>query len=79
LHADIGTLRVYTGLLSGSVAVWNQTGSAGNFWQIAQINVTTTTSYSFIFDVDIGNCLLVYSIYAHNLPMYVIYKLFYKF
>lgn len=54
---DAGTLRVFIGLSSGSVEVWNATGNSGNYWILAQINVTTQTNFEMIFTAEIGKYL----------------------
>ena len=55
---DIGTMRLYTALSSGSVQVWNRTGDAGNFWVYAAVNITTTARFELAFDAEIGKLLL---------------------
>ena len=68
LSTDIGVLRLYTGLRSGSVQVWNQTGSVGSYWAFAQVNITTTDGFELIFDAERGmyeQCL-VCSLYIYD-------------
>lgn len=56
MFTDIGTLRLFTALASGSIEVWNRTGNAGNYWVYAAVNVTTTAQWELSFDALIGKC-----------------------
>ena len=47
-------MRLYKGLRTGSIEIWNQTGSVGNYWNFAQVNVSTTAGFELIFDAEIG-------------------------
>lgn len=55
--ADIGTMKLYTGLATGSVQIWNNSKSFGDYWVLAQVNVTTKANFELIFDAIIGKFL----------------------
>ena len=46
---------MYTGLSTGSVEIWNQTGSAGNYWIRNEVNITTNVNFEIIFEAIVGS------------------------
>lgn len=51
---DTGTLRMFTGLATGTLEIWNRTGSAGNYWRRGEVNITTNANFEIIFEVIVG-------------------------
>lgn len=61
---DTGSLSLYIGTEGQGFQLWNTTGSAGNYWLSADVNVTVMAAFEFVFLSTTGKYFIAADVYS---------------